>query len=137
MQVALLGGSAGSFASWRSRNVAAARCEGRKDGVEMPNRIGFAADHHAVAALKPPDAAAGPDVDIVDAFGAQLLGPADVVDVIGVATIDEDVTAVEMGQKIGNGLVNRADRHHQPDRARLRQLAGKLVQGSSANGLLL
>src|SRR5262249_60656577 len=66
MQVALLGGSAGAFASWRSRNVAAARCEGRKDGVEMTNGIGLAADHHAVAALKPPDAAAGSDVAVGD-----------------------------------------------------------------------
>ena len=33
----------------------------------------LAADHQAVAALEPPDAAAGADVDVVDALLAQRL----------------------------------------------------------------
>ena len=100
-------------------DIAAARCQGGEDRVEMLHHVGLAADHHAIAALQAPDAAAGADVDIVDALGRQLLGAADVVDVVGVAAVDQDVAALEMGQQIGDGLVDHAGRHHQPDRARL------------------
>src|SRR5260370_998893 len=82
MQIALLGRSAGLFASRRARDVAGARREGGEDRVETLHHCGFAADHHAIAALETPDAAASADIDIVDALGRELLGPADVVDVI-------------------------------------------------------
>src|SRR5262249_34966611 len=64
------------FASWCGRDVAAARCKRGEDWIEMFHSFGFAADHHAIAALKTPDAAAGADVDIVDAFCGQLFGAA-------------------------------------------------------------
>ncbi len=38
----------------------------------MLYRLGLAADHHAVAALQAPDAAAGADIDVVDALGAPV-----------------------------------------------------------------
>ena len=137
MQIALLGRAAGLFASRRARDVAAARREGGEDRVEMPHHVDLAADHHAIAALQAPDAAAGADVDVVDALGRQLLGPADVVDVIGVAAVDQDVAALQMGQQIGDGFVHHADRHHQPDRARLRQAPRELRQRSAADSPLL
>src|SRR5262249_14287783 len=88
MQVALLGRSAALFPPRRARDVAAAWRERLEDRVEVLHHGGLAADHHAVAALQAPDATAGADVDIVDALGRQLLGSADVVDVVGVATVD-------------------------------------------------
>ncbi len=67
----------------------------REDRVEVLDHVGLAADHHAVAALQAPDAAAGADVDVVDALRRQLLGAPDVVDVVGVAAVDEDVARLE------------------------------------------
>jgi hypothetical protein len=87
----------------------------------MLHRVGLAADHHAVAAIEAPDAAARADVDIVDALGFQFLRAPDVVDAIGIAAVDQDVAGLEMGQQVGDALVDHARRHHQPDRARLLQ----------------
>src|SRR5215831_5420321 len=81
VQIAVLGSSVHRAArgAW---DVATGRRQGGKDRVEMFDDPSFAADHHAVAAFQPPDTAAGADVDIVDALGRQLLGAANVVDVI-------------------------------------------------------
>src|SRR5262245_28668916 len=91
MQVTLLGGSVGFFAPRRARDVAAARREGSEDRIEMPHHIGLAADHHAIAALKTPDSTARADVDIVDAPKRQLLGSANIVNVVRIAAVDHDV----------------------------------------------
>ena len=95
-----------------------------KIGSRRLHRGRLAADHHAIAALQPPDAAAGADVDVVDAVARQLLGSADVVDVVGIAAVDDDVAAFEMRREIGDRLVDHGGRHHQPDRARRRQTLG-------------
>ena len=55
-------------------------------------------------------------------FGCQLLGAANIIDVIGIAAVDEDVAALEMRQQIGDDIIDHAGRHHQPDGARLREL---------------
>ena len=55
----------------------------------------FAANHHAVAALEPPDAAARPDVHVVDALGGELLRAPDVVDVVRIATVDQDIARLD------------------------------------------
>ena len=137
MQIALLGRAADLLAARRARDVAAAGRQGGEDRIEVLHRVGLAADHHAVAALEAPDAAAGADIDIVDALGRQLLRAADVVDVVGVAAVDQDVAGLEMRQQIGDGLVDHAGRHHQPDRARLRERLDELRQRGGADGLLL
>ena len=41
-------------------------------------------------------------------FGRQLLRAADVVDVVGIAAVDQDVAALEMRQQVGDGLVDHA-----------------------------
>ena len=111
-------------------DVAAARCEGGEDRVEMLHHVALAADHHAIAALEAPDAAAGADVDIVDALGRQLLGAADVVDVIGIAAVDQDIAALEMGQQIGDGL--RPPRRPAPS-ARLRAASSSFLANSASD----
>ena len=65
-----------------------------------------AADHQAVATLESPDSAAGAYVDVVDAFGGEVFGAADVVDVVGVAAVDEDVAGFEMRGDLGDGVVD-------------------------------
>src|ERR1700678_1272543 len=88
MEIALLRRAARRPASRRARNVAGAGREGGEDRVEMSDRGRLAADHHAVAALQAPDAAAGADVDVSNALGGQILRSTNVVDVIGIATVD-------------------------------------------------
>ena len=62
-----------------------------EDGIEMLDCVLGAADHHAVAAFETPNAAAGSYIDIMDSFGGELFGAANVVNVVGVAAVDEDV----------------------------------------------
>jgi hypothetical protein len=54
-----------------------------------------AADHHAVADLQAPDAAGGPDVDVVDALRVEVAGAADVVVPVGVPAVDDGVALLE------------------------------------------
>src|SRR5208282_6852663 len=93
MQVALFGGAADPLASRGGRDVAPSRSERREDRVETLHDLRLAADHHAVAALQPPHTPAGPDIDIVDLLRRQLLGSADIVDVVGIAAVDQNVAA--------------------------------------------
>ena len=67
-----------------------------EDGIEMLDGAFGAADHHAVAALESPDAAAGAYIHVMNSFGSEFFGAADVVDVVGVAAVDEDVAGFEM-----------------------------------------
>src|SRR5262249_57199823 len=97
MQVAELGGAADRLAAGRARDISRARGEHLEDRIEMPHGRLRATDHHAVTALQAPHAAAGSDIDVVDPLGRELLCAADVVDVVGIAAIDEDVAALEMG----------------------------------------
>src|SRR5258705_9916163 len=92
------------------------------------------ADHLAVAAFEPPDAAAGADVNVVNAFGSEFLGAADVVDVVRVTAVDEDVVLAEFGSEIGDGGVNNRGGNHQPDGARLLELGNEFVDGSGTGG---
>ena len=59
--------------------------------LQPPDRLVLAPDHQGVAVLQAPDAAAHPDVDVVQALLAQLGGPPDVVLVVGVAPVDDRV----------------------------------------------
>src|SRR5260370_22595775 len=107
MQVALLGGAGAQFLPSRSgRDVALAGGQGRKDRIETLDHRLFAADHHAIAAFQPPDSPAGPDIDVVDPPRHQLLGAPDVIDVVGIAAVDQDVVGLQCSQNVGDGLVD-------------------------------
>src|SRR5262245_22864965 len=94
MQIALLSRAADVFAPRGAGDVARSRSECRKNWIEMLDHAVFPADHHAIAALQAPYTAAGPDIDVVDSSRCQFPGPADVVDVIGIAAIDQDVVGL-------------------------------------------
>ena len=49
-----------------------------------------------------------PDIDVVDAGRAQLLGAADVVVIVGVAAVDEDVAGCEQRPQLRNDAVDDA-----------------------------
>src|ERR1035437_1737125 len=111
VQITLFSRAAHLLASRCPRYVADARRDGFEDGIEVLHHRVRAADHHAVPALQTPHAAAGADVHIVDALGGKLVCPADIVYVIGIATVDEDVTGFKIGHDSGDGLVHRSEEH--------------------------
>ena len=95
------------------------------------------ADHHAVTAFQPPDSAAGPDVDVIDLLRREFPGTADVVHVIGITAVDEDVSCLEMGQEVGDGLVDDGRGDHEPDRSRLVQFLHEVLQRRGSGRLFL
>ena len=70
--------------------------DGPEDRVEVGDDVVLAADHEAEPALEPEHAAAGADVDVVDALRLQARGAVDVVAVVGVAAVDDDVAGLEV-----------------------------------------
>jgi hypothetical protein len=108
--------------SGRAFDRADAGGEPGEDRIEMLHHRRLAADHHAEAALEAPHATARPDVDVMDALGRERLRAPEVVDVVRVAAVDHDVARLEQGLEVGDGLVDRRRRHHQPHRARLGEL---------------
>src|SRR5262249_6616446 len=54
------------------RDIANARRKRLEDRIEVLNRVFWSADHHAVAAIDTPDAAAGADINVVDLAILQL-----------------------------------------------------------------
>src|SRR5437899_12670066 len=101
MNVALFGGAAELLPARRAWNVALARSQCFENGVKMFHRFPGAANHHAVAALQAPDAAAGPNVDIVNATVFQLLRSPNIIFVIRVAAVNDDVTRLKtLGQGV-------------------------------------
>jgi hypothetical protein len=87
----------------------------------MLDHVVLAADHHAVAALQAPHAAADTDVDVMQLLGRELLRAAQVVVIVGVAAVDDDVAGREQRHQLGEHRVDRPGRDHHPNRARLRQ----------------
>src|SRR5439155_1101030 len=81
----------GLFSTRGAGDVAGAGRQPGEDRIEALDHVRLASDHHAIPALQSPDAAAGPHVDVVDPHRRKLLRAPDVVDVVGVATVDEDV----------------------------------------------
>ncbi len=103
----------------------------REDRIEVLDDLLLAADHHAVAALQAPDAAAGSDVHVVDSLCGKFLRPPDVVDVVGIAAVDEDVARLQKRDEIVDALVDDRGRHHQPDHPGLCQLFDEVGKGAA------
>src|SRR5262245_51189828 len=62
VKITMFGRSAEPFAAGRLRDIADTRRQCPEDGIETFDDVVLAADHHAVAALKSPNAAAGANV---------------------------------------------------------------------------
>ena len=89
----------------------------------MLDSSGRAANHQTVTSFQPPDTAAGANVDILDSLGRELLSAPDVIDVIRIAAINQNVAGFQIGRNAGNGVVHDRSGNHQPDGARLGELA--------------
>src|ERR1700726_1489227 len=83
---ALIGGAAGSAA-----DGAFAGSKSLKHRLDLLERVGFGADHQAIAAVDAPDAAAGADVGVTNAFGFQSGGAGDLVLQLGGHAVDDGV----------------------------------------------
>ena len=94
----------------------------------------FPADHLAIAAVETPHAAAGADIDVVKALRLKLLRAANVVNVVGVAPVDQNVAGLEFRHEFMDHLIDHSGRHHQPDRARLLQSLHEVVERVRARG---
>ncbi len=95
MDIAFLGAMVLAVAARRAGNRALSRRQRLEDRVEPVDHGRVAADHHAIAALQPPDAAGGADIDIGDAQRRQFGGAALVVLVEAVAAVDDDIARRE------------------------------------------
>jgi hypothetical protein len=122
VQISALGGAVDPFSSRSARNVANAGRQPREEGIEMPDHLRLAADHQAVAAFASPDAAAGSDVDVVHAARGEFLCAPDVIDVVGIAAVDEDVTGRQQWQQVVDGAIDDRCGDHEPDGPWRRQL---------------
>src|ERR1700722_13898918 len=137
MKVSLLGGATDFVASGSARYVANAGRQSSQDRIEALHHFWFAANHHAVTALEAPYAAASAYVHVVNFFRGQFLGAPDVVDVIGIAAVDQNISGLQIRQKAGDGLVHNCSGDHQPDSSRLLQLIGKVLERRGSNRLIL
>ena len=126
VQVALLGSTGARFATGGAGDVADARRERREERIEMLDDGRFTANHHAVAALEAPDAAARPHVHVVDALRGELLRAPDVVDVVRIAAVDQDVAVLEQRDEIVDARIHDPCRDHQPDGSRLAEAFDEL-----------
>ena len=126
-----------AFRARRRRGGVHAGGERLEDRVEPLHRRVLAADHQAVAALQPPDAAARADIDVVDALRLQFGGAADVVVVVGVAAVDDDVVFIEQRQQLLEGLIDRRGGHHQPDGARRGEFADEVFERGALDHTVL
>ena len=89
----------GLFEARGTRNIANSGSKGFEDRVEALDGFFGASNHHAVAAINSPDAAAGSDVDVVHAFGSADFGAADVIFEERVATVNDGVASLHLASK--------------------------------------
>src|SRR5471030_2965719 len=129
VQIALVGAVAsmvGSAPARRRLGRLGARRQRREQRRDMRHGVFFAAYHQAVAALETSHAAAGADVDVMQAAFFELLGAADVVAVVGVAAIDDDVAFLQQWRQRRQRGIDHAGRHHHPDDTWLDQFPHQL-----------
>ncbi len=139
MNVTLLGAAVGGGRTvFGARDVAQARCQAGEDRVETLHGFGVTTDHHAIAALQPPDATGGADIDVMQTFHRQRLSATDVIFVHGIAAIDDHVTVFkQLTQLINRVFGGGACRQHHPHGAWLLQPGDQRLQVGNAGGALL
>src|SRR5271167_1361508 len=127
MEVALFGSSADLFAARSAIDISAARRKRFENGVEVFHDIQFAANHLAVTTLEAPDAAAGPNVTIMNALAGEFTSAANIVDVVGISAVDDDVADFKLASEFVERGVHDRCRNHQPDGAGLLQFLDEIV----------
>src|SRR5450432_396067 len=132
VQITFFRSALGVFAAGGAIDVATAGRERFENGVEVLDDGVFATNHLAVATFEPPDSPTGANVNVVDSAWGKFLRAADVVDIVGIAAIDQNVVLFELGHEAGDGGVDHGSRNHQPDGTRLLELGDKIIEGSGS-----
>src|SRR2546422_7904089 len=120
IEIAVFGRTLQPFTARGTGNVATAgrkRCEDRREVLDNRFRT---ADHQAVSPFRSPDAAAGADIYVMNAFFLQCPGTPYVIFKIGVPAVDKDVARFQSLRERLHGLLGGLTcRHHNPCRPRL------------------
>src|SRR5262249_58897404 len=112
MNVSLFRGATKFLDARSFRDVANSGSEGLENRIEPLHGFFRAADHHAVAALQTPYAAAGPDIHIVNTLCGAHLRTADIIFEIRVAAVDDCIPSLherEQGLHSGLGRIARSN----------------------------
>src|SRR5689334_5979801 len=129
VDVATLGAGIAVLAARGARDIAKPRRESREDRIEAIHRRLLAADHHAIAAVDPPDSAGGAAIDVANALLGKRFGAADVVFIEGVAAVDNDIVRLQQAtETLDRFFGDPAGGQHQPNGTRLRELADELLE---------
>src|SRR2546426_651107 len=96
VKIAFFGRAAYLVAAGCTIDVAATGRERFENRIEALHDVGFAADHLTIAPFEAPDAAAGANVTIMDSLGRKFFRAADIIDVVGISTIDDDVVLFKL-----------------------------------------
>src|SRR6185437_5365648 len=115
VKITLLSGTADLFAPRRARNVFAdSGSQAGENRIEVLDYGVLAPNHHTVAALQTPDPATCAHIHIVDTLQGEFPRAPEIVNVVGVATVDEDIVAFEQGEEISDRFVDHGCGNHQP-----------------------
>ncbi len=138
VEVALLRRALLAFSPRSRRDVPAAGSERLPDRIEALDDIAVAADHQAISALEPPDAAARPRVDVVDVLRAQLRGAPHIVLEVGVAAIDQGVTRLQEAAELADeSFRRRSCGDHDPGGPGRAQLRDEVLERRRSRGAFL
>src|SRR5262249_60904813 len=102
MQVTLFGRPGNLFAAWRASDIARARGKCGENRIQVPDGLGSSTNHHAIPALQAPYAATCTDVHILNLAWSQFLCAPYVVDVVRIASVNQDIFRVESRGNLGN-----------------------------------
>src|SRR6266513_5132568 len=91
VKIPFLGGATNFVASRRAIDVATARRERFENRIEALHDLRLATDHLAIAALEAPYASACADVAIVDSLFREFFRAANVIDIVGISSIDHGI----------------------------------------------
>ena len=129
MDVTVLGARIAAVTARRARHVTGTWRQRFEDRIELVDDIFRAADHHAVAAFEPPDAAAGANVDMMDVALFKSFGAADIVFPECVAAVDNDIAGFQQPFELDDDTFgNFSGREHDPDNARRTKLPHQSVE---------
>src|SRR5207247_850082 len=134
VEIPALGGAVYGLPPRSAGDTARAGSERGKDRIEALHHGVLAADHQAISALAPPDAAAGSDIHVMDAFLGKVFRAPNIVHVIGVAAVDDDVPGREVREHLIDGRVHGRGRDHQPHRPWRLELLHKIDHRRRADG---
>ena len=111
------------------------RSQRLEDRIEALDRFHLPADHHAVAAIETPDAAARPHVNVMNPLFRQMLRPPQVVLEIRVTAVDDYVARFKPLRQRHHRLVGGIPRrNHDPGGPWLAQPFGEVIERSAASG---